>query len=65
MGSCTRSSDVFKSISAHSEVLAPQMILVTIFDNELFELKLHAALDRPTWSCAYGDVCCCGVELPG
>lgn len=24
-----------------------------------------AALDRPTWSCAYSDVCCFGVELPG
>lgn len=23
------------------------------------------ALDRPTWSYAYGDVCCFGVELPG
>ena len=23
-----------------------------------------AALDRPTWSCAYGDVCYFGVELP-
>ena len=35
---------MFKSISAHSEVLAPQMILVTIY-NELFEPKLRPWID--------------------
>lgn len=38
------STDVFKSISAHSEVLTPQMISVTIY-NELFEPKLWPWID--------------------
>ena len=38
------STDVFKSISAHSELLTPRMILLTIY-NELFEPKLRPWID--------------------
>ena len=45
---------MFKSISAHSEMLATQMILVTIY-NELFEPKLWPWIDPhgPTLTAMY------------
>ena len=56
-------TDVFKSISAHYEVLVPQMILVTI-DNELFEPKLWSWID-PHGLVLMAIYVCFDVELSG